>query len=101
MGADFSDTLILKAGTSSSSNLPFTAHPQPTVTLTFNDGGEVRDTTRTQPVVEVNKAAFVIKNCERPDTGDYMLTLQNEYGQATLTIKVVVLGELPWNCSHK
>ena len=91
LGADFTDTLILKAGTSSTSELPFMAHPPPTVMLAFS-GGDITDPERIKADVAPGKATFVIGKCKRPDSGEYTLSLQNDHGQATLTIKVVVLG---------
>ena len=93
LDTSFQDTLILKAGTSSAVEIPFTAHPQPSVSLTFN-GGDVRSTERIRPETADNKTSFVIDKSERPDSGEYVMTLTNEFGTATLTLKVMVLGEL-------
>ena len=82
----------MKAGTSESRDVPFIAHPQPKATLTFK-GGDVRDSARIKPVITDNNARFVIDFGERPDTGDYEMTLENDFGKTSLTIKVTVLGK--------
>lgn len=39
------------------------------------------------------KAMVVIKNCDRYDTGKYVLTVKNASGTKTATVSVKVLGE--------
>ena len=82
----------MKAGSSETAEAAFIAYPCPRLTLTFN-GGDVRDSSRIFPKLSDDKLVFNIKKAERPDSGDYVLTLENDHGQATLTVKVVVFGE--------
>ena len=84
----------MKAGTSESRDVPFIAHPQPSAVLTFKDGGKVCDAGRIRPVLSDNMAQFVLDAGERPDTGDYVMTLKNAHGEVSLTVKVTVLGQL-------
>ena len=88
--SDFNDTITMKAGTNESRAVPFIAHPQPSATLTFN-GGKVRDASRVQPVLQDNMATFAVNQAERPDTGDYVMTLENAFGTTSLTVHVTVL----------
>jgi len=87
----FRETVTMKAGTSTTVDIAFTAHPQPEVELQFN-GGSVRDSARTKAVVTDNHVSVVLENVERLDTGEYTLTLKNQCGTTTLTLKVIVLG---------
>ena len=82
----------MKAGTSESRDVPFIAHPQPKATLTFK-GGDVRDSARIHPMLSDNLARFVIDFGERPDTGEYEMTLENDFGETSLSVKVIVLGK--------
>ena len=83
----------MKAGSSETSEMPFVAHPQPSITLTFNSG-DVRDSSRIKVELAPSKTTFNISKSERPDSGEYTVVLENQYGKATLTIKVTVLGKL-------
>lgn len=89
---EFNDQMIMKAGSSSSVDIPFVAHPQPTVSVQF-EGGEVRDASRILTKLTENQSSFSVNKSERPDTGDYIITLENPFGKTTGTIKVQVLGE--------
>lgn len=92
LDAAFKDTLILKAGSSSTVHLPFLAYPLPKSSVSFN-GGVVRDVKRISCTVEKTKATLSIKKVEKLDAGDYVIVLENEFGKTTVTIKVVVLGK--------
>jgi len=87
---------MMKAGSSETAEAPFIAYPSPRLILTFN-GGDVRDSSRISPKLSDDKLVFSIKKAERPDSGDYLMTVENEFGKATLTIKVVVFGEQHFN----
>ena len=82
----------MKAGSSTTVDVAFTAHPQPEIELQFNSGS-VRDSARTRAVMTDNHASVELENVERADTGDYTLTLKNQCGTVTLTLKVIVLGK--------
>ena len=88
----FSDSIIMKAGTSETVNAPFTAYPSPKIVLTFK-GGDVRDEKRISPKISEDQLVFSVQKAQRPDTGDYELTLENDFGKATLAINVLVLGK--------
>ena len=81
----------MKAGSSATREMPFTAHPHPDVSLTYNDG-DVHDEERIKPKMVDSKIIFEISDAERADAGDYKMTLTNEFGTATMLIKVTVLG---------
>ncbi len=82
----------MKAGSPATIEMPFTAHPQPQVSLAFKDG-DVRDANRIKTVTVKNKTSFMMKDSERPDTGIYTIILENEFGKATVDITVTVLGK--------
>ena len=89
----FSDTLTLKAGSSTKVPLTFTSYPQPKVALNFNEA-EVRDEKRIKCSLTGNKITFVLEKVEKQDAGEYRILLENDFGKATVTFKVVVLGGL-------
>jgi len=93
LDAAFTDTLILKAGSSSTTPLPFVAYPLPKSSVTFA-GGAVRDDKRISCTIDKSKALFVLKKVEKPDAGEYTIVLENDFGKTTVTIKLVVLGKL-------
>ena len=92
-GSDVNDNLTLNVGASHVFELPFSAHPMPEVTWTYN-GGSLPDAKRfksqtTSDVTSLTMAKVVIK-----DAGNYKVTLENENGQASFTVRLVVLGTL-------
>ena len=42
--------------------------------------------------------ALTISKAERGDSGSYTLTIQNDFGKATLSVKVIVIGKSRKNC---
>ena len=52
----------------------------------------MRDVECIHPRLSENKASFVLEKAERLDAGEYVLTLANDIGMATLTITVIVQG---------
>ena len=88
----FSDTLTMKAGSSTTASLILAAFPPPSVTLTFN-GGSVLDDKRVSFKMADGKLSFVVEKVQNEDAGQYVLTVDNQFGKATATITVVVLGE--------
>ena len=86
----------MKAGTSKPVDIPFTANPQPEVTVAFNDGA-VRDTQRIAVTSAENKSVLAFGDAERADSGQYTVTLSNEFGKATGTINLTVLGKREGN----
>jgi len=88
----FKDTLTMKAGTSTTASLALAAFPEPSVTLTFN-GGSVLDDKRVSFKLADNKLSFIVQKVQKEDAGEYVLTVENQFGKATATITIVVLGE--------
>jgi len=88
----FSDTLTMKAGSSTTASLILAAFPPPSVTLTFN-GGSVLDDKRVSFKMADGKLSFVVEKVQKEDAGQYVLTVDNQFGKATATITVVVLGK--------
>jgi len=88
----FKDTLTLKAGTSTTASLTLAAYPVPSVTLTFN-GGSVLDDKRVTFKLTDGKLSFVVQKVQKEDAGQYVLTVENQFGKATADITLIVLGE--------
>ena len=86
-----SDSLRLKAGTSAVVEVPFTANPQPTVTWTYNEG-KLPDAKRTKDETIIGMTSLTLAKVVRGDTGDYTVTLENDSGSNTITVKVTVVG---------
>ena len=88
----YDETIYLYAGQSTAFEVPFTGNPQPKVTWTFN-GGDLPDKKRMEAETIYNMTTIRMGHVQRSDTGDYSVTLANDNGKATITIKLVVLGE--------
>ena len=88
----FKDTLTMKAGSSTAAGLTLAAFPAPSVTLTFN-GGSVLDHKRVSFRLADGQLTFVVDKVQKEDAGQYVLDVENQFGKATATINVVVLGE--------
>lgn len=88
----YDETIYLYAGQSTAFEVPFSSNPQPTVVWTFNDG-ELPDKKRMESETIYNMTTIRMSHVKRTDTGNYTVTLQNDNGKATITIKLVVLGE--------
>ena len=86
-----SDTLRLKAGASSAIEIPFSGNPQPKVTWTYNDGPMPNKRIKTETIV--NMTSMTLAKVVRSDTGPYKVTLENDSGQCSFTINVIVVGE--------
>ena len=72
--------------------MPFTAHPEPNMKVTFS-GGKIKDKERVKTKLNKTKVTFNVNDSERTDAGEYTIELKNQYGEATATIKVVILGK--------
>jgi hypothetical protein len=93
---DYETSVTMKAGTTKSVEIPFSAHPAPQVTVAFQDGGAVRDTQRIKMAgVEERKSVLSFGDAERADSGVYTVTLANAHGKATATVTLTVLGKPP------
>ena len=89
---DLKDTITLNAGASTAIEFPFTANPQPKVTWTFN-GGKLPDPKRFKTTTITCMTSLTMAKVVLKEAGDYKVTLVNENGEATFTVKVIVLGE--------
>ena len=88
---NFEEVRTLKAGSATVIELPFTAHPLPDIAWTFDD--EPVEDKRFQQETIYGMTTLRLKKLTRDDSGDYVVTVSNAHGQATLTVKVIVLGE--------
>jgi len=98
--ANMKDTLTLNAGSSKALEIPFTANPQPKVTWTYN-GGNLPDEKRFKTETISRMTSITMAKVILRDAGDYMVTLENENGQATFSTKLIVIGELAWTVVSK
>ena len=88
----FKDTITLKQGASQTVEVPFIAYPKPKSSVQFN-GGAVRDAKRIKPEIVKDKVTLSFNKVQLPDAGEYVLTLANDGGKATLTVTLIVLGK--------
>ena len=88
----YDETIYLNAGQSSAFEVPFTGNPQPKVSWMFK-GGDLPDKKRMEAETIYNMTTIRMSHVQRSDTGDYTVTLANDNGKATITIKLVVLGK--------
>ena len=92
MLSDLEDTLILRAGESKAIEIPFSAHPMPTVTWKYNEGA-MPDKRRMKEETIRGMTSLMLTKVIRKDSGKYTLTMQNTHGKASHTIKVIVLDK--------
>lgn len=85
------DTLILKAGQSTAIEVPFSGFPQPDVKWSFNDA-KLPDAKRIKTETIIGMSALTMAKVIRKDSGNYKITVTNEHGQCSFTVKVIVLG---------
>ena len=90
-GGDIKDTLTLNAGASHVLELPFTANPMPKVTWTYNDGS-LPDAKRFKSQTISGMTSLTMAKVVLKDAGNYKVTMENENGQASFTVKLIVLG---------
>ena len=82
----------VRAGEPFDVKIPFIGSPPPTASW-YKDNKEVRPSARVN--VETGEEATTLDNkkAERGDSGEYKVTLANNQGEDSLTMKVVVLGK--------
>ena len=97
-GGDISDTLTLNAGASHVLELPFSANPMPKVTWTFNDSS-LPDAKRFKSTTIIGMTSLTMAKVVLKDAGHYKVTLENENGQTTFTVKLIVLGTVHFSRS--
>ena len=90
-GGDIKDTLTLNAGSSHVLELPFSANPMPKVTWTYNDNS-LPDAKRFKSQTVIGMTSLTMAKVVLKDAGNYKVTLENENGQASFTVKLIVLG---------
>ncbi|XP_023931299.1 twitchin isoform X3 [Lingula anatina] len=96
----------IKVGQAFMFNVPFTGEPPPTpvwtrLTQDKKEQADIGDFTeepleagdRIKIEHQEKSTLLEMKNCVRGDTGDYTLTVTNDYGKDTATVSVVVLGK--------
>ena len=89
--ASLEDSMTLKAGQSTAIEIPFCGHPQPKVKWTFN-GGKFTDAKRIKDETIYNMTSLTLAKVIRKDTGKYTVTMENEFGKASVSININVLG---------
>ena len=90
--ASLEDSMTLKAGQSTAIEIPFSGNPQPKVTWTFN-GGKFTDAKRIKDETIYGMTSLVLTKVIRKDAGKYTVTMANEFGKASFTITINVLGK--------
>ena len=88
---DVEDELVLRAGSSTAIEIPFSANPMPKVKWTFNNGA-FTDTRRFKDETIIGMTSLTMAKVLRKDSGKYAVTMENKFGKASLTIKVTVIG---------
>lgn len=88
----YEDRLVLKAGSSAAIEIPFSGSPEPTCTWKYKNS-KLPDARRFKVDTIKNMTSMTIAKTVRSDSGKYSLSLENEYGKASFSIELVVLGE--------
>uniref|UniRef100_A0A1I8JGZ2 Titin n=1 Tax=Macrostomum lignano TaxID=282301 RepID=A0A1I8JGZ2_9PLAT len=96
----FERSLVLKVNSSRRIEIPFVASPKPKLTWKVNGEHVLRSTTKASSTVSV--AILELVKVQLEDTGDYILTLENDNGAADLAIHVRVIDKPspPENFQH-
>ena len=89
---EYSDRLLLKGGAAAAIEIPFTGCPQPKATWKYK-GGKLPDARRFNVDTIQNMTSMTIKKAQKSDAGKYTLTLENEFGQATFSIEIVIVDK--------
>jgi len=87
----YKDKVILKAGTSTSLEIPFQGSPRPSANWSFK-GGKLPDAKRFKVDTIANMTSLTLTKVIRSDSGKYSVELQSDLGKAKVDIEVVVLG---------
>jgi len=90
-GGDIKEKLTLNVGASHVLELPFSANPAPRARWTFNDG-RLPDTRRFRSQTVSGMTSLTMTSVAQKDAGYYRVTLENEHGHASSTVKLTVLG---------
>ena len=89
---DYKEKIVLKSGASAVLELPFSSSPQPEVTWAFK-GGRLPDARRFKHDTIRKMTSLSMAKVVKSDAGEYSVVLENKYGKASFSIKLVVLGE--------
>jgi len=91
------ESLTLKEGETVILELPYSASPAPRVTWDFNGRPLVASRRVTVDVIR-NMTSACIGHVEMADAGTYTVTLENQYGKSTCSIRVKVFGKPRKRC---
>ena len=70
--------------------MPFTGHPQPKVTWTYESEPVKGKHIESETIV--NLTCLRMKGAKREDKGQYTVTMDSEFGSCTRNYTVIVLG---------
>jgi hypothetical protein len=86
----YREVITLKRGQPLLIEIPFSAHPEAKATWS-HDGEKLVDSIRIKTEIYKNKqVSLTVNKTRRPDSGNYILVLENECGREEATIKVNV-----------
>ena len=84
-------TIYLKVGGGTAIEIPFSAYPMPDAEWKFK-GGRLPDAKRMKTDMIIGMSSLVLSKVKRSDSGDYSIELENEFGKASVSVKVIVQG---------
>ena len=84
--------ITLHVGGSTAVEVPFRGSPQPRATWRF-EGGRIPENRKKHTETIYNMTSLMISRAELEDAGTYTLLLENNFGSAQLSVKVIVLGK--------
>ena len=84
----YNEKLVLKQGDSVAMELPFNANPQPAVAWEFNHKPVSLSRRVTKDTIR-NMTSLCLGHVVPTDAGTYTCKLENQYGKATMDIKVI------------
>lgn len=87
-----SQLVTVKGGESAIVRIPFKGKPTPKVTW-YKDGLELVDDSRTVVERSGDSSTLILNKCVREDSGSVMLKLKSDWGSATATVQLSVIGE--------
>ena len=94
------ETRILKAGQGTAIEIPCSGYPQPKVTWQYNEA-TLPNVKRIKEETIIGMTSLTVTKVVRTDSGSYTVTLENEYGHASFTVTLIVLGECLLPLLHK
>ena len=102
MSEEFAKPIVLKVGGSTVIEVPFRGSPQPRATWRF-EGRQISESRKKHSETIYNMTSLTISRAELDDAGSYTLLLENNFGSAQISIKVIVLGKWfrKYNCLNE